>query len=85
MGGAEAFGHFGKGLIFFERDGTFFEEIFDEVVKEIFLLPAVEIGVEGRHEFEILWNACIEEAIHLLEGGAVEREALLERGVLHGK
>lgn len=85
VGGTEAFGHFYKCFVFLKYDRAFLEEILDEVVEEVFLLPAIEVCIEGRHELEILRYACVKEAIDLLKSGSVEGEAFLEWNVFHGE
>ena len=52
------------------------EEILHQILEEILLLPAVERRVKGRHEMKILGRLCVKQAVHLLEGGAIKRQAL---------
>lgn len=53
VGGAEGFGDFEEGVVFLQGIWVFFEVVFDEVIEEVALLPAVEVGIEGGHEFEV--------------------------------
>ncbi len=49
------------------------------------MFPAVEVGIEGWHEFEVGGDAGEEEFIDLFEGGAVVGDAFLEGEVFEGE
>lgn len=80
-GGAETFGEAEEDGVFAEFGGVLAEVGFDEVLEEVFLLPAVEGFVEKGLEIEVLWRASVEELVELFEGGAVVGLAFFEGGV----
>ncbi len=75
----------GEFVGFAERVAVEAEVAFDEVLDEVFLLPLVGAFVERRHEFEVLGDLGVEEAVDLLEGRSVVGCALGEGGVLEGE
>ena len=75
--------HFDERFVFFKSDRAFLEEILDEVIEEIFLLPAIEIGIEGWHQFQVFRDFGEKQAVDLFQCGAVKRQAFFEWLVFH--
>jgi len=80
-GGTEAFGESEEDGVFAEIGRVLSEVVFDKVLEEVFLLPAIKWFIKNGLEFKVLGRAGVEELVELFEGRAVVWFTLFEGGV----